>query len=158
MSWKAVMLLFVGILLSAGLVVAAIMALLFRASGGPVEAGDQVLQEIWNGNLARAYDLTAPAFRKDTSAEEFGRFVEQWRLTEAKSRTWHTRSVSGDAGFARATVRLDSEHKVPLVFEAEREGETWRVTVISIEVENYPLPIPPGTLVRIGRGGVVEKQ
>jgi hypothetical protein len=158
MSWKAVVLLFLGILLSAGLLVAAILTLLFRASGGPVEASDQILQEIWNGNLDGAYQLTAPAFQKRTAAEEFRRFVEEWRLNEAKSRTWHTRSVAGNSGFARATVRLEGDRKVPLIFEAEREGEVWKVTGMAVEVENYPFPIPTGTLVRIGSGGPVEKQ
>lgn len=157
MSWKAVALLFVGTVLAAGLVVGAVLYVLFRAGGGPVEAADTLLQSLARGDVEGAWRQTTDDFRGGTTLEQFETFVREWRLTEASTRTWHARSVNGDVGFSRATVRLEDGKRVPLTFQASREGERWRVTAISIEVDNYPWPIQKGTIISTGAEGIALK-
>jgi|GEM_PF-5049207 len=157
MSWKAVALLFFGTVLAAGLIVGAVLYLLFRAGGGPVEAADSLLQSLSRGDVEGAWGETADEFRDGTSLEQFEAFVHEWRLTEASTRTWHARSVSGDVGFSRATVRLEDGKRVPMLFQAARSDERWRVTSIAIEVDNYPWPIQKGAIVSAGADGVVTK-
>jgi hypothetical protein len=157
MSWKAVALLFVGTVLTAGLVVGAVLYILFRAGGGPVEAADGLLQSLSRGDVEGAWRQTAREFRERTTLEQFEMFVSEWRLTEASTRTWHARSVDGDLGFSRATVRLQDNQRVPLVFQSRKHDERWQVTSIAVEVDNYPWPIERGTIVSLGAEGVVTK-
>lgn len=157
MSWKAVALLFIGTVLASGVVVATVLYILFRASGGPVEAADGVLRSLSRGDIEGAWRQTSDDFREATALEQFEKFVHEWGLTQATSRTWHARSVNGNVGFSRATVRLEDGKRVPLLFQAARIGEQWRVTGIGIEVDNYPWPIQQGTMVSVGTGGIVLK-
>jgi len=150
-------LLFVGTVLAAGLVVGAVLYILFRAGGGPVEAADELLQSLSRGDVDSAWHQTSRGFREGTTLEQFAAFVREWRLTEATTRTWHTRSVSGDVGYSRATVRLEDGKRVPMFFHAAREDKRWRVTAIAVEVDNYPWPIQKGAIISAGANGVVIK-
>lgn len=130
MSWKKGCLIAVVALLALGAIVVAVV---FYATSGAVEAADEFLETVGRGDLDGAYRQTAPAFQAQQDREAFERVIGQLGLTEYESRSWSSRSVEGGRAEVAGTVKTRAGDRIPLEMTLIKSEGEWRVFSLSGE-------------------------
>lgn len=130
MSWKKGCLIAVVALLALG---ALVVAVVFYATSGAVEAADEFLEAVGRGDLDAAYQQTAPAFQAQQDRAAFERVIGQLGLTEFASRSWSSRSIEGSRAELDGTVTTRAGDAVPLRMTLIKAEGVWRVFSLSGE-------------------------
>ncbi len=118
------------------LFVGGIIALVFTFTAGVSEAGEEFLLLMGSGEIEEAYESTAEGFKMVTDEEAFEAFLDRFPiLTEVRSVSFNSVSVSGDYGTTRGTIRSRDGSTMPIMLQYVKEGEEWKVINVELNPE-----------------------
>lgn len=130
MGWKKGCLLAAGV----GLVLVALGAgVVFYATSGAVEAADEFLAALGEGDVEGAYGMTAAAFQERQSQAAFALVIEALGLDSYQSSTWTSRSVEGSRAELEGTFTNRGGDRLPLELTLVKSDDGWRVFSVAGE-------------------------
>lgn len=124
---KKVLVIVGAVVVGIAVLAAAIVGLVFWATGGAVEAGEEFLALIGQEKIEEAYQSTATAFRSQQDAASFASTVRAIGLTRYESASWAQRQIQNDRATLEGSVRTVDGGTIPLTIELVSEGDAWRV-------------------------------
>lgn len=104
--------------------------LVFRMTGGLTETAEAFFSAVGAQDLEKAYGYTAAEFRAHTPFEDFQAYLQRSALSDYRSASWSSRSVSGGKGELEGTIRTAGGGAVPLKLTLVKEAEGWRILSI----------------------------
>jgi hypothetical protein len=134
--------------------VALVLAVVFYATSGAVGSADEFLETIAAGDVAAAYEQTAPAFQTQTDEAAFAAVVERLGLADYASRSWSSRSVAGGQAELEGTFTTRAGDEIPLEMVLVKVAGEWRVFSLSgrqagaaLQGPGEPEPVPAAATV-----------
>lgn len=112
-----------GLAILAGVIVAGV----FWATSGAVEAGENFLALIAQNKIEEAYQSTASGFRSQQDAATFGALVTNIGLTRYASASWSNREIQNDRATLEGSVTTTDGGTIPLTMALVSEGDAWKV-------------------------------
>lgn len=113
--------------------VAAIVWLVFKLTAPMTDTTDRFLDLITQKQITQAYELTAPAFRQEVSAERFTEFLTEKGLDKHASHTWSTRKIDGTDGRVAGSFTSQSGRSLPLSIYLDSSSGSWLIVFIGLE-------------------------
>lgn len=122
-----------GVLVLIGVLVAGVIFLAFALSSGAVEAMEEHLDLLKQGQIERAYDGTSSEFRSVTSLEDYRAFVAAYpALSAVESSSFAERSVENDVATLGGTIVDPAGRKSTIRARLTKEGDDWKVMAVEV--------------------------
>ena len=126
-TWKKV-------LLGIGAFIVIVIVLAFYLTKGAADAAHTQLAAIRAGDAARAYALTSRAFQKDTSFEDFRKFITSFPpFASNESASFPERSVDNGVGLLRGHLVARNGTRTPVEYRLVKEDGEWRVEGVKFD-------------------------
>jgi hypothetical protein len=126
-TWKKV-------LLGIGAFIVIVIALAFYLTKGAADAAHNQLAAIRAGDAARAYALTSRAFQKDTSFEDFKKFITSFPpFASNESVSFSERSVDNGVGLLRGHLVARNGTRTPVEYRLVKEDGEWRIEGVKFD-------------------------
>jgi hypothetical protein len=121
---------------------------IFALTRPVVDASEQFLTLLGQGQIAEAYASTADGFRARQDEAWFTQDVKQIGLTDFASVSWHSRQIENQAGTADGTLTTKSGGTRPVSVRLVREKGRWAVDGVrygDVELASIRIapPVPP---------------
>jgi hypothetical protein len=126
--------LFVGLGIGGLFVVGAVGAIAWAAfalTKPVIDASEQFLAQIAEGNPAEAYASTSEGFRARMSEGDFAAAVKQLSLTEYASASWRHREIDNSIGTAEGTMITRKGISTPISIRLIWENNVWKVVGVN---------------------------
>lgn len=113
------------------------VGVIFMLTSGLPKVANQFFEDIKNGNIEAAYDLTDSIFQASTTFAEFETGVENLNLNNYKDASWTNRSVSSDEfasrGELEGTISFTDGTSSPACMQFFKDDGEWRINFFGLE-------------------------
>ena len=108
--------------------VVAIIGLSFFLTSGMSDVADSMFNSLKEKKYEEAYkNYFSSDFKKNTSLEEFKKFVKKNSLDRVKSTFWDSREYKGNSGKLEGTATLDDDSSMPLTLSFYKNQDSWKI-------------------------------
>lgn len=109
---------------------AAIIGVVFWATGDIVETADDFFAAAAEGDYEKAHSLTYQRLQEQGSPEALEQFLTMNGLHEVTETSWSSRSIENSQGRVEGTVTTKSGGTIPLLVEFVSENDEWKISFI----------------------------
>ncbi|MBS0286634.1 MAG: DUF4864 domain-containing protein [Proteobacteria bacterium] len=123
----------VGIFIFIGLII----GIAFYATSGVANTVKDQLSAIRSGDYTKAYSYTSTEFQKNTSVDEFKKFIETIpALKDNQSLSINDRSFQNENGSVKGTITSKDGMTIPIEYQLIKENGTWKILGINAQLSN----------------------
>lgn len=110
-----------------------VVALVFYATSGLVNAVKNELDALKMGNISLAYSYTSKDFQKATPINNFAAFLNQYpSLKNNSSYFFSSREIENDTGTVAGTLTAKDGARTPIEFKLIKEDGVWKILSIKV--------------------------
>lgn len=113
------------------------VGIIFMLTSSLPKVANQFFENVKNGDLQAAYDLTDSTFQGVTSFEDFEIGVENFNLNNYKNASWVSRSIesNGNGGFGElgGTIFYTDGTSEPICMQFLKEDGDWRINFFALD-------------------------
>jgi len=113
------------------------VGVIFMLTSSLPKVANQFFENVKNGNLEAAYDLTDSTFQEVTSFEDFETGVENFNLNNFKEASWTSRSIesneNGGRGELEGTLSYTDGTSEPICMQFLKEDGDWRINFFVLD-------------------------
>ena len=113
---------------------------LVQFTSGAVNAGDEFLAKLGNGQTSEAYQSASQTLRNAQTEAEFTAAVQQRGLDKYQSSLWLNRSVNNDTAELKGTVYNTDGQSQSMTMHLVKEDDVWKV--VSFEGSGVSTGVP----------------
>ncbi|ABM78712.1 hypothetical protein [Prochlorococcus marinus] len=105
-----------------------VFSIVIQLTSGMTKTADKFLDELKVNNTEAALELFSAQAKNSLSRENIQRFSKKNSLNNYDSVSWSNRSISyPDRGELTGTINLKSGKKIPVVFNLNKDGSSWKI-------------------------------
>jgi hypothetical protein len=110
-----------------GILVGAILVLVFALTGGAVDAAEAFLTHVGNGRYEEAYRSAAPQFRSNQDLAAFRAVAQRYGLDKYESASWNSREINDGRATLEGAIRTKGGGRVPATVVLVKSDGNWLV-------------------------------
>ena len=113
--------------------IAIVVAIVFYATSGVIDAIDRHLALLKAGDVPTAYEETSEAFRSATTLEGFVAFIDAHPLLkEIEDHSFSSREIKNGVGHVSGKLTTGTGGVLPVEYRLVKENETWKILSIDL--------------------------
>lgn len=108
-----------------------IVGVIFYASSGVVDAGDQFFAAARKGDYEAAFALTSQDLRRDRTPAGLKEYMVASGLDQVTDTTWNSRSFENNSGKLAGSVTTKGGGVIPVTIDLVKEEGAWKISYIN---------------------------
>ncbi len=113
----------------------AVFGIAMLLTNGLPKSANAFFDKIAVGDLQTAYNNTSVGFRKETSYEQFNKFVTTLDLKDYESSSWNDRSIDNDRGTLKGSIKFKKGSSLPMSIQLVKEAGDWKINGLTTDAE-----------------------